>query len=68
MSEAETPGVLTVPTADIVNERWISALAQFELWTGIWSENPQLAKGSGVRAEELMMPLELVQQRYAKNW
>jgi hypothetical protein len=57
-----------VPTANIVNERWLSALAQFELWTGIWAENPQLAKGSGVRAEELMMPLELVQQRYAKNW
>ena len=68
VSEAETPGAFSALTADIVNERWICALAQFELWTSIWSDNPQLARNAGVRVEELMMPIEAVQHRYAKNW
>ena len=68
MSEAETTGTFSVPTAEIVHERWINSLAQFELWTGIWLDNPQLTKSAGVRVEELMMPLEEVQHRHAKNW
>ena len=52
------------PTADQVQERWLSALAQFELWTQIWAANPELAKKAGSRVEELMMPLEAVQLRY----
>lgn len=59
---------LPVPTAEIVHERWINALSQFELWTGIWAENPRLVKNSGKRVEELMMSREMVQRRYAKNW
>ena len=68
MSEAEAAATFQTPTAAIVNERWINSLAQFELWTSIWSDNPQLAKNAGVRVEELMMPIEAVQHRYAKNW
>ena len=68
MSEAEAAGTFSAPTEAIVNERWINSLAQFELWTGIWSANPQLAKSAGVRVEELMMPIEEVQHRHAKNW
>ena len=68
MFEAETGGTLSAPNAEIMNERWNNALAQFELWTSIWSDNPQLAKNAGVRVEELMMPIEAVQHRYAKNW
>ena len=68
MSEAESSQALSIPTAEIMHERWINALAQFELWTGIWSDNPQLAKSAGVRAEELMMPIEEVQHRHAKTW
>ena len=68
MSETEASSIFSAPTAAIVNERWINSLAQFELWTGIWSANPQLAKSAGVRVEELMMPIEAVQHRYAKNW
>lgn len=68
MSNQQNTELPSVPTAEIVNERWLNVLSQFELWTGIWSESPQLAKKAGVRAEELMMPLEMVQRRYAKNW
>ena len=68
MSQAGTAGMLAAPTSEILNERWINSLAQFELWTGIWSANPQLARSAGVRVEELMMPIEEVQHRYAKNW
>ena len=68
MFEAETAGTLSAPNAEIMNERWNNALAQFELWTSIWSDNPQLARNAGVRVEELMMPIEAVQHRYAKNW
>ena len=68
MSEPIVQKVLPSLTAEIVNERWMNALAQFELWTSIWADNPQLAKRTGARVEELMMPLEAVQQRYAKHW
>ena len=68
MLEAESGGALATPTAESVSEPCSNALAQFELWTSIWLENPQLAKSAGVRVEELMMPIEEVQHRYAKNW
>ena len=68
MSKARPQPVFSPPSAETVNERWLSALAQFELWTLIWSDNPQLAKKAGARVEELMMPIEAVQYRYAKNW
>ena len=68
MSEAESLGVLSMPTTDVVHERWVNALAQFELWASIWSENPQLAKSAGVRVEELMMPLDEVRLRNLGKW
>ena len=68
MSEAESFGVLSMPTPDVVHERWVNALAQFELWTSIWSENPQLAKSAGVRVEELMMQLDEVRLRNLGKW
>lgn len=54
-----------VPAAEVLQERWLNILAQFELWTQIWAANPELAKQAGTRVEELMMPLERVHARYA---
>ena len=54
-----------VPAAEVLQERWLNILAQFELWTQIWAANPELAKQAGPRAEELMMPIEAVHLRYA---
>ena len=56
------------PSAEVLEERWQQHLAQFELWTQIWAENPDIAKRSGARVEELMMPIDAVRQRYAKSW
>jgi hypothetical protein len=56
---------IPVPTAEQLQQRWEQSLAQFEMWTQIWRENPQLAKQSGHRVEELMMSLSAVQPRYA---
>ncbi len=55
---------ISVPTAQQTEERWQQSLAQFELWTQIWRDNPELAKQAGKRVQELMMPLSEVQQRY----
>ena len=55
---------IPVPTAQQIDERWQQSLAQFELWTQIWRDNPELAKQAGKRVQELMMPLSEVQQRY----
>ena len=57
---------IPVPTADQLQQRWEQSLAQFELWTQIWQDNPQIAKQAGKRVEELLMPLAQVQARYAK--
>jgi hypothetical protein len=57
-----------IPSAEVLEMRWQQVLSQFELWTQIWAENPELAKKSGTRVEELMMPLDAVQQRYAQSW
>ena len=59
---------IPTPTADQIEQRWQQSLAQFELWTQIWAENPDIAKRSGARVEELMMPIDAVRQRYAKSW
>ncbi len=55
----------SVPAAEVIQERWLNILEQFELWTQIWAANPELAKQAGSRVEELMMPIEAVQARYA---
>lgn len=57
--------VPAVPAAEVLQERWLNILAQFELWTQIWAANPELAKQAGTRVEELMMPIAAVQARYA---
>jgi hypothetical protein len=59
---------IPVPTAQELDQRWQQSLAQFEVWTEIWKNNPELAKQAGRRVQELMLPIEAVQQRYAKSW
>jgi hypothetical protein len=59
---------IPVPTAQEIDQRWQQSLAQFELWTEIWKNNPELAKQAGRRVQELMLPIEVVQQQYAKSW
>jgi hypothetical protein len=59
---------IPVPSAQELDQRWQQSLAQFELWTGIWKSNPELAKQAGSRVQELMLPLEDVQRKYAKSW
>jgi hypothetical protein len=56
---------IPVPTAEQLQQRWEQSLAQFEMWTQIWRDNPQLAKQAGKRVEELLMPIAQVQARYA---
>ncbi len=58
---------IPVPTAQQLDERWQQSLAQFELWTQIWRDNPELAKQAGKRVQELMMPLSEVQERYLRT-
>ncbi len=55
---------IAVPTAQQLQERWEQSLAQYELWTQIWRDNPDLAQLAGRRVQELMMPLAEVQKRY----
>ena len=57
---------IPVPTAEQTETRWLQSLAQFELWTQIWRDNPQLAQQAGKRVQELMMPLETAQKNYAQ--
>lgn len=57
---------IPVPTAEQLQQRWEQSLAQFEMWTQIWRDNPVLAKQAGLRVEELLMPIAQVQARYAK--
>lgn len=52
-----------VPTSEQLQQRWEQSLAQFEMWTQIWRDNPQLAKQAGKRVEELLMPIAQVQAR-----
>jgi hypothetical protein len=59
---------IPVPSAEELDQRWQQSLAQFELWTQIWKDNPELAKQAGRRVQELMMPLADVQLAYAKTW
>lgn len=57
---------IPAPTAEQLQQRWEQSLAQFEMWTQIWRDNPSLAKQAGSRVEELLMPIAQVQARYAK--
>lgn len=57
----------TPPTPEQIEARWQQSLALFELWTGIWAEQPELARRVGRRVEELMMPIDAVQARYARE-
>jgi hypothetical protein len=57
---------ISVPTAEELQLRWEQSLVQFEMWTQIWRDNPQLAKQAGSQVEELLMPLAQVQACYAK--
>jgi hypothetical protein len=60
--------VIVQPSAQEIEERCSLAIAQFELWTQIWRDNPDLVKKAGRRVEELMMPLVDVQRLYAETW
>jgi hypothetical protein len=59
---------IPVPSAEELDQRWQQSLAQFELWTQIWKDNPQLAAQAGQRVQELMMPIAEVQRLYAQKW
>jgi hypothetical protein len=59
---------IPVPSAEELDRRWQQSLAQFELWTQIWKDNPQLAMQAGQRVQELMMPIAEVQRIYAQKW
>ena len=66
MSEATnfTPRVIS---AEDANFRWEQALALYSTFTEIWINNPKLAKQAGRRVQELVMPLEEVQQRHLND-
>jgi hypothetical protein len=48
-----------------LQQRWEQFSAQFEMWTQIWRANPQLAKQSGKRVEEMMAPVAEIYRRAA---
>jgi hypothetical protein len=56
------------PSPDEVQARWQRSLALFELWARIWAEQPDIARRSGQRVEELMMPIDAVWARYIQWW
>ena len=56
------------PSAELIEARWQQSQALYELCTRVWAERPELARRAGRRVEELMMPLDAVQARYAKEW
>ncbi len=60
--------VAAAPSAELIEARWQQSLALFELWTRIWAEQPEIALRAGPRVEELMMPIDAVQRRYAARW
>ena len=66
MTERPLTGQTTksAPDPEALHDRWLSILAQFDLWTQIWAANPELAKQAGSRVEELMMPIEAARVRY----
>jgi len=66
MSEATNfpPRVISAQDA---NFRWEQALALYSTFTEIWTNNPKLAKQAGRRVQELVMPLEEVQQRHLND-
>jgi hypothetical protein len=56
---------IPVPTVEQLQQRWEQFSAQFEMWTQIWRANPQLAKQSGKRVEEMMAPVAEIYRRAA---
>jgi hypothetical protein len=59
---------IPMPSAEEIDTRWQQSLAQFELWTQIWKDSPELVKQAGQRVQELMMPIADVQRIYAQKW
>ena len=56
-----------VISAQDANLRWEQALALYTTFTEIWISNPQLAKQAGRRVQELMMPIDQVQQLHRND-
>ena len=56
-----------VISAQDANLRWEQALALYTTVTEIWISNPQLAKQAGRRVQELMMPIDQVQQLHRND-
>ena len=56
-----------VISAQDANLRWEQALALYSTFTEIWISNPQLAKQAGRRVQELMMPIDQVQQLHRND-
>lgn len=54
-------------TAQDANLRWEQALALYTTFTEIWVSNPQLVKQAGRRVQELMMPIDQVQQLHRND-
>ena len=54
-------------SAQDANLRWEQALALYSTFTEIWISNPQLAKQAGRRVQELMMPIDQVQQLHRND-
>lgn len=66
MSEMKysTPKLISAQDA---YHRWEQALALYSTFTEIWISNPQLAKQAGCRVQELMMPIDQVQQLHLND-
>ena len=56
--------MIDAPTAAA---RWAQALSMFDFFVEVWRVNPQLAKQSGRRIEELMLPIAEVRRRHAND-
>jgi hypothetical protein len=66
MSELPNVPSRTISEEDAA-KRWEQSLALFTTFTQIWMANPELAKQAGRRVEELVMPLDEVQERHAND-
>jgi hypothetical protein len=66
MSDALTIRRKVISEQD-ANLRWEQALALYTTFTEMWISNPQLAKQAGRRVQELMMPIDQVQQLHRND-
>jgi hypothetical protein len=66
MSEASTQPRRVISAQD-AKLRWEQALALYSTFTEIWISNPHLAKQAGRRVQELMMPIDQVQQLHRND-